>query len=365
MSGAPQLLPDPRREPREWTCLQAFSGEVLSGQELAFDDDPFDRGRRIPRLPERIGFESFMLRLAPGVALDGLRNIVAEDFWFCDRVLAPHERASDVLRGDLRSGLRPENSDGRGFRANPSRQLGEDIALAVSDEPSNWGSYLCRILPKLIRFKELGAERILAYCAGRERLELLDLIGLARDRVLPHDSGLHYRFQSALYLSEPTNALYLEPRARSDLRRLGDRFRTAPIRRLYVSRSSGLATRSGRRCLNEGELEAALSGLGVEIVHPDLLSVREQIALFSNAELIVGCSGAGMFNAVFSPGHARVIEIESSSAWSYAHTGLFSSLGLRHGFVWGLAQDEGGAGGPHRPFNVDVAAVCARVEQWL
>lgn len=242
-------------------------------------------------------------------------------------------------------------------------QLPSGTGLAVSNEPSNWGSYLCRILPKIMRFRDMGLERVVAYSGGRQHLELFDLIGLSHDRVIAHDPGRDYLCAGSLFVSEPTAALYLDPTARLALKRLGDRFRTTSRRRLYVSRSSGMAARSGRSCLNEKDLEARLEAFGLEIVHPDQLTVREQIAAFANASLIVGCSGAGMFNSVFAPTDAIVIEIESSSAWSYGHTSLFSSPGLSHGFVWGLPMSESSAS-PHLPFTVDVDAVCRRVKDF-
>lgn len=356
-----ELVGDPRKDAR-WRCLLEGSSSVLCEQNLLFDDDPFGLDRRIPKLPARIDFESFLLHLEDGEVLDGLRNIVSDNAWFVDRVLPRKAGPVEVLSCDLRSGVRFGDGATR-FVPRPVDHIGAGVGLAVSNEPSNWGSYLCRILPKIIRFGEMGLDRILAYCAGPQHLDLFDLIGLSRGRIIPHDPGRNYEFASALYMSEPTNSLYLEPTARADLARLADRFRAWPRRRLYVSRRAGLGARSGRTCLNEQALEDELQALGIEIIHPDQLNVRQQITAFANASLIIGCSGAGMFNAVFAPREAVVIEIESSSNWSYAHTSLFSSLGLRHGFVWGLPMSGHGSG-PHVPFEVDVAAVCSRVKDY-
>ncbi|MBT2748984.1 MULTISPECIES: glycosyltransferase family 61 protein [unclassified Lysobacter] len=356
-----ELVGDPRKDGR-WRCLLEGSSSALCEQKLLFDDDPFGLERRIPKLPARIDFESFLLRLEGGEVLDGLRNIVSDDAWFVDRVLPQKDGPADLLRCDLRSGMRLEDGAIR-FVPRPVDRIDAEIGLAVSNEPSNWGSYLCRILPKIIRFGEMGLDRILAYCGGPQRLDLFDLIGLSRERIVPHDPGRNYTCASALYMSEPTNSLYLEPSARADLARLADRFRAWSGRRLYVSRRAGLGARSGRTCLNEQALESELRALGVEIIHPDQLNVRQQITAFANASLIIGCSGAGMFNTVFAPRDAVVIEIESSPNWSYAHTSLFSSLGLRHGFVWGLPVSGHGSA-PHVPFEVDVAAVCNRVKDY-
>lgn len=355
------LLHDPRSEAGPWRCVQSGSSRLRSDQRLLFDEDPFDLGRRIPALPDFIDFQSFCLELSASETLDGLRNVVSEANWFVDRVLSPGTTPDEVLSCDLQSKLRQSQA---AIHERRVERLPGGTGLAVSNEPSNWGSYLCRILPKILHFKDMGLERVLAYSANRQHLELFDLIGLPRDRVIAHDPVRDYLCAGSLFVSEPTTALYLEPGARAALKRLGDRYRGTSRRRLYVSRSAGMAARSGRTCVNEKALEARLQALGVEILYPDQLSVREQIAVFASASLIVGCSGAGMFNCVFAPSDAIVIEIESSPTWSYAHTSLFSSLGLRHGFVWGLPEDDGGTS-PHRPFTVDLDAVCRRVEDFV
>ncbi len=79
-------------------------------------------------------------------------------------------------------------------------------------------------------------------------------------------------------------------------------------RRLYVSRLD--ATR--RALLNEAELEAAMAARGYAIVRPDSLSVRDQIALFRGAEVIVAQSGAALANVLFCPTGARIVEIQSN-----------------------------------------------------
>lgn len=79
-------------------------------------------------------------------------------------------------------------------------------------------------------------------------------------------------------------------------------------RRLYVSRLG--ATR--RTLLNEADLEAAMAARGYAIVRPDSLSVRDQIALFHGAEIIVAQSGAALANVLFCRTGARIVEIQSN-----------------------------------------------------
>lgn len=65
---------------------------------------------------------------------------------------------------------------------------------------------------------------------------------------------------------------------------------------VYVARRRG----TNRSILNDQEVINTLVELGFSIVYPENLSFPEQIALFSNAKIIVGPSGAGMANIVFA-----------------------------------------------------------------
>jgi capsular polysaccharide biosynthesis protein len=73
---------------------------------------------------------------------------------------------------------------------------------------------------------------------------------------------------------------------------------------IFVSRV-GLAP-SYRTLGNQAEIEQIARSQGLRIVKPELLDIAEQIALFSNADLIVGEFGSGMHNALFAPKSCKV-----------------------------------------------------------
>ena len=361
-----KLLHDPRTNHLAGHCLESSSELITSKQHLLFNCDPFGENRKIPILPSTISFERFLIKLGVDHALEGHRNIIYSDGWFIDRVLPSNTSSDKILATDLDTGISRDSDFTKlnDFLPHKEVYIEGNVGLAVSTEPSNWGAFICRILPKLLRLKHIDCEKVVVYASSPRQLELINLIGLPNECLILQNPKLQYRFDSALFLSEPTTSLYIDPVALPLLKNLGDKFRVNPNRRLYISRSAGVGVLSARSCVNEINLEAELIKLGFEIVHPDQFSVREQINLFSNAELIVGCSGAGMFNSVFAPETAIVIEIESSSTWIYGHTCLFSSLGLRHGFIWGQ-QLNPELGKPHSPFMVDVPAVIKIVSGFI
>jgi capsular polysaccharide biosynthesis protein len=97
---------------------------------------------------------------------------------------------------------------------------------------------------------------------------------------------------------------------------LDDFLRTVAIpasgrRRVFVARR-GFSNPSAphRLCTNERALaEIAQIDHGFEAVAPDELTWREQIALFRDAEIIVGQAGSGLHTALFSRRGSRLASI--------------------------------------------------------
>jgi capsular polysaccharide biosynthesis protein len=104
-----------------------------------------------------------------------------------------------------------------------------------------------------------------------------------------------------------TNHVTYDPRA---LRWVGDRIRShvglesGERNRILITRRSATT----RRFVNEDELVSALSPLGFEPVDLTQLSFEEQVALFANAEIVVGAHGAGLINTIYAT-NTKVFEI--------------------------------------------------------
>ncbi len=74
-------------------------------------------------------------------------------------------------------------------------------------------------------------------------------------------------------------------------------------RRIFIDRA-----RSPRRVINRVEVEQVLTHHGVEVVEPSSMTPHEQIAMFRDAELVVGVTGSGLANTLFSRS-AHVLEL--------------------------------------------------------
>jgi capsular polysaccharide biosynthesis protein len=99
-----------------------------------------------------------------------------------------------------------------------------------------------------------------------------------------------------------------------------------PGAKLFVRRDGG---RGGRALLNQDEVEAWCARYGYSSIDPGMLSLEEQIILFSQATHIVGVEGAALANLVFATKAQRVLILASPVTWFEQ---FFWDLSVRAGF---------------------------------
>lgn len=143
----------------------------------------------------------------------------------------------------------------------------------------------------------------------------------------------------------------------------------AGAKRIYISRRG-----SQKRVLaNELDLETALAARGFTIVKPEALSVRDQIALFHQADLIVAPAGAALANVLFCRPGTKVIELQPSNfigVW-VRNIALLVGVDWRAFFVPSpLSETEIYLEGRHRPnaefsWRLDLPALLTFVDTAL
>jgi hypothetical protein len=109
-----------------------------------------------------------------------------------------------------------------------------------------------------------------------------------------------------------------------------------PHRRLYINRSD---TRK-RSIRNEAEIWPSFARRGFESIAAGTLSFREQVALFSEAEMIAGPHGAGFSNLLFAPKVAKVLEISNVERMKSVYFLLAKALGQHYRPVVGSKGDR-------------------------
>jgi hypothetical protein len=105
-------------------------------------------------------------------------------------------------------------------------------------------------------------------------------------------------------------------------------------RRLYLARGDS----RHRHVTNEPSIIAALTKEGFEVCHPEELSLREQIRLFQEAQVVVAPHGAALANLVFCAPGTRVAEVFSSHYFNDCYQTLSRETGLKH---WCLTHRPG------------------------
>ncbi|MBM3599213.1 MAG: DUF563 domain-containing protein [Alphaproteobacteria bacterium] len=185
----------------------------------------------------------------------------------------------------------------------------------------NFGHWLMNCVARLAYVEmipELASLPVVVpYGLSETRSELLTLAGYGPDRRTEIDPSGVTRLELlwtpiTLYrVQRQPRRLMLHTACGRYLNRLARRVcprRPTPARRIYLQRPPG----GHRRLLNERQLLDALAGFGVEALDPMTLSMRDQIELARQAELIIGVMGAGLNLAFFADRGTKVIQLAPS-----------------------------------------------------
>jgi len=123
-------------------------------------------------------------------------------------------------------------------------------------------------------------------------------------------------------------------------------------RRIFISRKD---SRNGRRLLEEDSIVRTLEDYGFEAWTLSQLAHADQVKLFSEAEIIVGISGAGFTNHIFAPLSAHLIEIHPKHYTNRAHFFTANALGQSYQFTI--------ADGDDTALRIDTDKLIAAVER--
>lgn len=178
----------------------------------------------------------------------------------------------------------------------------------------NYSHWVNRCLLKLALIEEHDEYSRLPLLVNDDLLsyqkEYFELLGIGPDRLLrvPRNAVISCR-----RLAVPT-LLRNHPKMHIGTdwlrRRLAPHMVTGSRRQLLFVARRGAARRV---IVNEAELAKALASLGFHEIVPSELTVREQIAAFSAAQVVVAAHGAALANLVFAPSDVLVVELSSAT----------------------------------------------------
>lgn len=244
-------------------------------------------------------------------------------------------------------------------------------ALLASMEQGNYGAFLLRTIAKLAALRRLGIEpdKYFVSTEAPWQIKLLEVFGVDPTKLLSYDRSKAYVFNDLFVPNLPTSEFIPDDSTIDFFRETSERLRTSDTnfirpKRLYVSRLRAARERPHYRvCQNESELVSRLIDLGFHIYEPEGESIEEQIRTFAAAEIVVGASGAGMFNTIFSPPETVVISIEPMMNWAALHANMYAGFG--HPYVMILGGVDPSDESPQKRWVANIDLILEEVRQFL
>lgn len=254
-----------------------------------------------------------------------------------DGILLAGQRDWLVLRGD--GALRFEdmtNADPEAGQYVRAISPGRRILAAIPDSGrrveeavlvgglANYYHWLLDYLPRLRLLSEDLATLPLAVNAGLAayQADSLEVLGITPERLLPLEPAQAVSFGRLVVPDLGTLHQQAHPDTLSWLRQVfGPAESRVGGRRLWISRADATL----RRVVNEDE---AVAALGCERVIIGTMTIRQQAALFAEADLIVAPHGAALTNVLFCRPGTRVVELMPGR---HQQLGFFPQLAAQSG----------------------------------
>lgn len=320
----PPAGPGPaQREIRVWRiskapgdCFELVSPAAAGHSGFALEPVTSSRTDGLPAPAANDRFPAQVARLAHGAVLGQSFVPATEDGRTCLEFFVFNPRNPDKVRGF---------EDARTMPVTGPRSLvtgfdGVDKYAhgVLIGNHSNFGHWMLNHLARLALVESAPGLEAVPLVVGdnisANQLECLELMGIDNSRLLRMRGGRLAQFETLWVPMMPFCGVgpvaYWAPGIIDFLRRRLDVPRH-PVpgrtrRRLYLTRRAA----RWRRVLNESDLAAPLARQGFEVIDPGTLTVRQQLALASDAEVIAGPFGAGMNLLLFAPADAVIIELK-------------------------------------------------------
>ena len=159
-----------------------------------------------------------------------------------------------------------------------------------------------------------------------ESLQLLGLYGRVRPAPKRHLLLENYFFSSPSSMTGCWNPYGIDWLRQRFLRHADPDWQ-AP-RRTFIHR---IGKRRG--LVNETEVLEFFKGLGWSIVDPETLTVRQQIKLFSEADMLCGLHGGAFVNTLWCKPGCRILELCTNNHLNGVYEGVAEHLGLSHRYL--------------------------------
>jgi tetratricopeptide (TPR) repeat protein/capsular polysaccharide biosynthesis protein len=224
----------------------------------------------------------------------------------------------------------------------PLETIDGNIAILSGLSGNVYFHWMVDILPRIELLRQGGFDLekidgfvVNSYQQSFQR-ETLGLLGIPEGKIIESDRVPHIKAKQLICPSFPGDLGWPPPWAIHFLRRefFGKlTLKSGYPERIYISRSQARY----RKVFNETEVIEVLSEAGFVPIWLESLSFEEQIALFSQAKVIVSPHGSGLTNIIFCQRGTKVIEFMSPHYIGHYYWGISHTLKLEHYYLTGDA----------------------------
>jgi len=240
-----------------------------------------------------------------------------------------------------------------------------DEAVGVfSDEPSNYGSFMYRVLPKIKKCLDLGLKESTFLFFDKPYMHeiIYRLLGV-KIKTITHKHILKYKIDKLYLPSLRTKNCIYGPDCLDIFRNGATNVKKNGIgKRIYVSRRKMAKSKPNFRVMiNEPALVKELEKFGFQEFCPEEHDIDTQIATFRDAEEIILAGGSALFNLPYCRKAKYIIDIESTTHWIYAHSNILYSVGVPFSVIYGSQLDSGF--NLHKNWHIDINEVIKRLNR--
>ena len=210
---------------------------------------------------------------------------------------------------------------------------------------SMYGHWLVDFLPRLFNLIKAGLRLedltfLLPASLPKVNRQWLTLLGVPPQHIEVFDAAREYcHVETALIplgLRGNSRAQPLFGEAAAWMRRcvLQERPQRGSGRKLFVTRRNW--GNESRILRNEDELSTCAARSQFEIISPEMLSILDQVTLFSEASFIVGDYGSAMHNSIFAPPQSFILAMRGRFGHpGFLQSGLCEALEQDCGYIFG------------------------------
>ncbi|MCJ2033437.1 glycosyltransferase family 61 protein [Methylobacterium sp. J-068] len=244
-------------------------------------------------------------------------------------------------------------------------------ALLASMEQGNYGAFLLRTVAKLAALRRLGIDpdRYFVSTDASWQVRILEVFGVDSAKLLSYDRFKAHVFEDLYVPNLPTSEFVPDDMTIDFFVEVSERLKVSDLvttrpSKIYVSRLRAARERPHYRvCQNEAELVSRLRDFGFHIYEPESDTIENQIRTFAAAEIVVGASGAGMFNTIFCPPQTKIVSIEPMMNWTILHANMYAGFG--HPYVMVLGGADPADSSSQRRWVADVELIIDQIKSFM